>query len=244
MGITVGQLTIASPQGQLIGAIPHTSCWLYRIVHNPKSAHAVELLSIMELHCRLGHIAPASACKLIESRAVTGVELDPKSQETECNACIHARSTCLPIPKVRIRPPAQHFGEEIHSDLWGPSSVATRQGCKYFISFTDDATCYSVAFLLRKKSDALENYKSFEAWAITQGHCKVIWVLRSDRGGEYLSGAFDQHLAAAGTARQLTIHDTPQLNGVAERLNRTLLERIRAFMYKSSLPKLLWGKGL
>jgi len=63
-------------------------------------------------------------------------------------------------------------------------------------------------------------------------------------GGEYLSGAFDQHLATAGTARRLTVHDTPQFNGVAERLNRTLLEQIRAFTYKSGLPKSLWGEGL
>jgi len=111
MTLGAGQLTIASPQGQLIGAVPRTSRQLYRIIHDPESAHTVELLSIMELHCRLGHIAPASVRKLVESGAVTGVELDPGSQETECDACIHARSTRLPIPKVRIRPPAQQFGE-------------------------------------------------------------------------------------------------------------------------------------
>jgi hypothetical protein len=40
------------------------------------------------------------------------------------------------------------------------------------------------------------------------------------------------------------MHDTPQLNGVAERLNCTLLERIRAFAHTSGLPKTLWGEGL
>jgi transposase InsO family protein len=52
-----------------------------------------------------------------------------------------------------------------------------------------------------------------------QGHCTAIKVLRSDRGGEYLSGAFDQHLKKVGTARKLTTHDTPQLNGITECLN-------------------------
>jgi hypothetical protein len=42
----------------------------------------------------------------------------------------------------------------------------------------------------------------------------------------------------------MTVHDTPQLNGVAERLNRTLLERIRAFAHGSGLPKSLWGDAL
>jgi transposase InsO family protein len=244
MGMGGGRLVISSPQGLHIGMIARTSRRLYRVTHEPECAHAAVLLSIMELHQRLGHIAPASARKLVASGAVTGIELDPASQEADCDACIFARSTRLPILKVRIRPPAQSFGEEIHSDLWGPASVATRKGRKYFISFTDDATRYTIAYLLRKKSDAFEHYKSFEAWAIAQGHCKVIRALRSDRGGEYLSDAFNAHLAAAGTTRRLTVHDTPQHNGIAERLNRTLLERIRAFTYKSGLPKSLWGEAL
>jgi hypothetical protein len=42
----------------------------------------------------------------------------------------------------------------------------------------------------------------------------------------------------------VTTHDTPQLNGVTEHLNRTLLKCIQAFIHTSSLPKMLWGKGL
>ena len=48
----------------------------------------------------------------------------------------------------------------------------------------------------------------------------------------------------AGTTWKLTTHDTPQLNGIAEWLNRTLLERIRAFTHSSRLPKSLWGEAL
>ena len=45
-------------------------------------------------------------------------------------------------------------------------------------------------------------------------------------------------------ARKLTLRDTPQLNGVAKRLDRTQLERIRAFAHGSGLPKSLWGEAL
>jgi transposase InsO family protein len=89
------------------------------------------------------------------------------------------------------------------------------------------------------KDKALGAYKSYEAWATTQQHCKVIKVLCSDRGGEYLSKEFDQHLAKSGTARKLTAHNTPQLNGIMERLNCTLLEQICAFTHTSGLPKSL-----
>ena len=110
--------------------------------------------------------------------------------------------------------------------------------------FTDDVTCYTITFLLCTKDKALEAYKSYEAWATMQQHCKAIKVLHPDHGGEYLSAAFNQHLAKAGTAWKLTMHDTLQLNGVAEHLNCTLLECIWAFTHASSLPKLLWGKAL
>ena len=60
-----------------------------------------------------------------------------------------------------------------------------------------DATRYTICFLIRTKDKAFGAYKSFEAWALTQEHCTGIKVLRSDRGGEYLSVVFNTHLAAA-----------------------------------------------
>jgi hypothetical protein len=38
--------------------------------------------------------------------------------------------------------------------------------------------------------------------------------------------------------------NTPKWNGVTERLNRTLLERIHAFTHLTGLPKMLWGEVL
>jgi hypothetical protein len=204
-----GRLELISPRGDKIGKIPRTVRRLYKVAHAPESVNATELLSAMELHCRLGHIAVATARKLVESGAVQGIELDPDSQETDCEACIFARATRQPIAKPRISTPARSFGDEVHTDVWGPASIRTRQGRSYFVTFTDDCTRFTVIFLLRTKDEVLKSYKTFEAWALTQQHCKGIKVLRSDRGGEYLSKEFDAHLAAASTARRLTPHDTP-----------------------------------
>lgn len=192
----------------------------------------------------MGHIAPASARRLVEEGIVTGLALDPDSKEEHCDACIYARATRQPVPKLRISPQASDFGDEIHSDVWGPSQVSTRRGRRFFITFTDDATRYTVAYLLPAKGDAFNAYRSFEAWARTQNLCNAIKVLRSDRGGEYLSAAFDKHLADTGTAHRLTAHDSPHLNGIAERLNRTLMEKVRALLHTSGLPHSLWGEAL
>ena len=132
----------------------------------------------------------------------------------------------------------------MHTDVWGLAMIATCQNQRYFVTFIDNTTRYTVTYLLQTKDEAFEAYKSFEAWATTQQHCKGIKTLCSDCGGKYLSVAFDQHLVKAGMMQKLTTHDTPQLNGITERLKCTLLECIQAFMHSSQLPKSLWGKVL
>jgi hypothetical protein len=105
----------------------------------------------------------------------------------------------------------------------------------------DNATRYTVTFLLAHKGDTLNAYHSFKAWACTQNLCAAIKVLCSDHGGKYLSAAFDKHITDTGTARWLTVHNTPQLNGVAEHLNWMLMEKVCMLLHTSSMPQNLWG---
>jgi len=239
-----GHLRLTSPSRELIANVARNASRLYKYKHSPEYAHAVELLSIIELHHRLGHISVTSTRKLIEIGAVKGIKLNPDVPESDCEACIFARATRIPIPKPHISVLALSFGDEIHTDVWGPACVATAKKKRYFVTFTDDATHFTVIYLIPTKDKAFKYYKFFEAWAIAQKHCIGIKTLRSNCGGEYLSNAFDKHLAAAGTARQLTVHDTPQLNGIAKHLNRMLLERIRALRHLTGLPEFLWGEAL
>jgi len=39
------------------------------------------------------------------------------------------------------------------------------------------------------------------------------------------------------------MHDTPQHNGVAESLNRRIMERVQAFLAQSGLPNFLWAEA-
>ncbi|SCZ87257.1 BZ3500_MvSof-1268-A1-R1_Chr2-2g04723 [Microbotryum saponariae] len=51
-------------------------------------------------------------------------------------------------------------------------------------------------------------------------------VLRTDNGGEYCSRAFTEFCKARGTRRQYSIPRTPQQNGRAERVNRSIVEGV------------------
>ena len=105
--------------------------------------------------------------------------------------------------------------------------------------FIDNMTCYTITFLLHTKDEALKAYKLYKVWATMQQHCKAIKILCLDYGGNYLSAAFNWHLAKASTVQKLTMYNTLQLNGIAKCLNCTLLKCIWAFTYVSSLPKSL-----
>nr|CAN78199.1 hypothetical protein VITISV_041785 [Vitis vinifera] len=68
--------------------------------------------------------------------------------------------------------------------------------------------------------------------------------LRSDNGGEYIDRRFSEYCAAQGIRMEKTIPGTPQQNGVAERMNRTLNERARSMRLHVGLPKTFWADAV
>jgi transposase InsO family protein len=48
-------------------------------------------------------------------------------------------------------------------------------------------------------------------------------TLGTDNGGEYTSNRFEEYLEDKGIRRERMVPKTPEQNGVAERLNRTLV---------------------
>ncbi|WVZ97784.1 hypothetical protein U9M48_043296 [Paspalum notatum var. saurae] len=112
-----------------------------------------------------------------------------------------------------------------------------------FITFTDDFSRYGYVYLMRHKSESFEKFKEFHNEV--QNHIgKTIKFLRLDRGGEYLSQEFGDHLRRCGIVPQLTPPGTPQWNGVSERRNITLLDMVRSMMSQTYLPLYFWGYAL
>ena len=199
---------------------------------------------MQEVHERLGHIAPNSIRQMIQDGTVTGITLDKahKSMGTR-DSCEYAKLMHKLIGKLRDPLRQSNLDDEVHTNLWGASPVQTGRHSRYYASFTDDYTRYTRLYLQKAKSDTFDSYQAFEAWLSTQFNIKVKH-LRSDHGGEYLSTEFTKYLKSKGTERWVTVHNTPEHNGVAERLNRTLAEWVHAMMHASGMPKSLWGKAV
>nr|GEW77384.1 retrotransposon protein, putative, Ty1-copia subclass [Tanacetum cinerariifolium] len=72
---------------------------------------------------------------------------------------------------------------------------------------------------------------------------RKIKVVRSDRGGEYVS-SFVELYVKHGIRHDFTAHYSPQQNGIAERKNRTLKEMVNAMLISSGLSQDMWGEAI
>ena len=235
--------TIRNQHGVTIGIIPPSSNGLYKVECTYVAAASAECIDLLMLHQCLGHIAPSTIHTLMKSSAIEGIQLINNRSAVICDSCKYAKTMCKLIQKERDAPLADALGVEVHTDLWGPLPTPSLGGCKYYVTFTDDHTCYTSAKILHSKDQMLSAYKAYAVWVHTQ-HGVWIKQLCSNRGGEYTGTDFTVFLQGEGTKCQLITHNTPQHNGVAKALNHQLVECMHVLLHQSGLPKTLWAKAL
>ncbi|KAH9782721.1 Integrase catalytic domain-containing protein [Citrus sinensis] len=120
--------------------------------------------------------------------------------------------------------------QTLKSDVWGPTKTASIGGSHYFVTFVDDFSKCVWVYTMRAKDEVLEIFLKWKKLVETQTG-KKIKVLRSDNEGEYTSYSFLQVCQNKGIKRHFTVRHTPQQNGVAERINRTLLEKVLSYYH-------------
>ncbi|KAI3754713.1 hypothetical protein L1987_54502 [Smallanthus sonchifolius] len=114
---------------------------------------------------------------------------------------------------------------------------------KILRDITDDFTRYGYVYLMKHTHETFEMFKQHQNEVQNQ-LVKTIKMLRSDRGGEYLSLDFDEHLMKCGIISHLTPPGMPQLNGVSKWRNRTLLDMVQSMMCRTNLPHSFWNFAL
>ena len=127
--------------------------------------------------------------------------------------------------------------ERVYSDVIGPISPSSIGGNRYAISFIDKFSGYAVVKFMKYKTQALQTFKEYIA---QYGRPKI---LRTDNGTEYKNKAFKKFCISKEIAREFTVTETPEQNGVAERFNRTVVEAARCLI-DSKLPKSYWVRAV
>lgn len=105
--------------------------------------------------------------------------------------------------------------------------------------FHYDVSRYTWIYFMHKIFEVFTKIKEFKVLVEKQTDYKIR-VLRSNNGGEYSSREFNEFCKHARIVRQHTTPYTPQQNGVAERMNCTLVERARSMLSSVKLDKCFW----
>jgi transposase InsO family protein len=192
-------------------------------------------------HRRLAHHNLTDVKALIERKLVTGMQLDVKTApDPLCEPCLAGKMHANPFPSSSSH--ASRPLELVHSDVHAVP-YPTFSGYRYWVTFIDDYSRYRFVLPIRAKSDVFDAFKQFKAFAENQTE-RRIKTLRDDKGGEYMSNAMLAFTNECGIERQHTVRARPQQNGVAERANRVLSERITAMLQESGLAMAFWGEAL
>ena len=186
-------------------------------------------------HYRLAHAAISTITK------IPGINVTDTKHNSHCDACLRAKFTKLPFNQILYT--ANQKLLIIHSDLCGPFVTSLGKSA-YYITFTDDFTRFVWVYTIPNK-EASTIKSVFLQWKnkveLESGH--KVKIVRTDGGGEYKK-ELTTYFESMGIQHELTSPYTPQSNGTAERLNRTLNEMVRAMLFQANMPETFWAEAV
>lgn len=202
-------------------------------------ANVVHDDSVLELwHKRLGHISEKGLQILAQKELIP--EVKGKTLEP-CIDCLAGKQHRVSFYRSNRPSRRKHILDLVHTDVCSMTEKSLG-GALYFVTFIDDHSRKVWVYLLKTKDNVLAAFKEFHAMVERQTNKKLKCV-RADNGGEYC-GPFEEYCKTFGIRLEKTPPKTPQLNGVAERMNRTIEERVRCMISHAKLSKSFWGEAV
>lgn len=192
-------------------------------------------------HLRYGHLNFPALKELIDNKMVDGIDNFKVDTKQVCEPCINGKMTRLPFSHVRNR--ADDVLKIIHSDICGPIDPVSHHGYRYVLTLLDDYSHFLHVYLLKAKSEFFVKFKEFFFYTRSLFN-KSVSKIRCDNGGEYRSKEFQNFCKDNGIFIDYTVPYTPELNGKAERMNRSVIERARTMLYESKVPKKFWSEAV
>ena len=187
-------------------------------------------------HARFGHVGIATLSRLLHGTFVDGLKLvGGMMHKFTCTACTLGKFKKTPQP-LTSKPVAPL--DILHSDVCGPLPVGLN-GHRYFVTVRDNCTGYTMASTISEKNEAFQFIKHCISYLELRTKSKVK-AIRLDKGGEFTSNTMKDYMLARGIHLQFTATECSASNGVAERVNLTIMDRLRATLAETNQPRLLW----
>lgn len=218
---------------------------LYRIILRHCSSEYANLAVNNEKELwrqRYGHLNYNSLLKIKNNNLVNGMQFANSGNDSLCEICVKSKLKCLPYFFKSTK--SSRILEIIHTDVCGPITPTSHNGNCYFVTFVDDYSRFVMVYVIRHKSEVFNCIKDYEA-KVTSLFCgKKISKINCDNGGEYCSKNFIEFCSQKGIQICYTPPYTPQLNGVAERMNQTLMDKARSMINQANMDKSFWEEAV
>ena len=98
-------------------------------------------------------------------------------------------------------------------------------------------------YLLNTKFEAFQTFKNFHAWIENQTQARI-GTFRLDNGKKYTFNEFEDYLCKHGITHQTFVPYNPRQNGVAKRMNRTLMNMARSMKFFKNVKLMFWGDAV
>ena len=108
-------------------------------------------------------------------------------------------------------------------------------GAQYFVTFIDDYRRKLWASTLKTKDQVLFVFKELQVRAERESGQKLK-AIQTNNGGEYTE-QFEEYFLSQGIRLEYIVSKTPELNRMAERMNWTVMERVRCMLAHAKLSK-------
>lgn len=194
-------------------------------------------------HRRMGHLHFETLDAMSKNGLVTGIPVFAAGSRDDCDHCLEGKQSRLPfraLPSEGIRRAPL---ELLHIDLCGPFSAPSFGGSRYLMVVVDDCSRRVSVHFLKYKNEAVDAVINFIRKAEKQTGLQVKRV-RTDNGSELVNEALSTYLRDHGIIHEKTAPFSPAQNGVAERMNRTLVDTARTLLIDADLPTEFWAEAV
>jgi hypothetical protein len=122
----------------------------------------------------------------------------------------------------------------VHSDLWGPSPIVSKNGFRYYVHFVDEFSKFSWIYFFHSKDELVDVFQKFKC-QVKNLFSSSIKILQTDRDMKFkpITRLYPQIL------HQISCPYT-QPNGIPERKHRHIVKLSLAIISHSSIPLNYW----
>ncbi|CAI7894313.1 unnamed protein product [Closterium sp. NIES-53] len=191
------------------------------------------------LHAHIGVDTIKSSAK---HEVATGLNIKSSTgADSPCVSCVGGKLARHTFPDKGSD--AEEALTIVHIDLCWAFRVAAKDGSLYFLLLKDHHTRFVWVMPVAKKNDVLREFQKWLVQVERQAK-KLVLMLRSDRGGEFLVKEITDFVDGKGIVHDPTCPYTPQQNGMAEQEMRTAVESVSTMLLHMGVQHHWWHLAL